>query len=250
VSRMGAVRTASGGTLRHSVQALVIGVVLLISTASATLGLALLAAANGPFNQAFAAQHGAWRLGVVFAGGPRVVTVEQARAIVAAAAGVPVLGVFGSQPLATILEVLGSAGLAGAQLHGDITDIEAGELRRRRYDVWRVVPVGDEATLAADLAYAALEADAIVIEARRPGGSGGRGIPIPLDVAAAARRAAPPVRFVLAGGLTPESVGEAIRVVAPDVVDVSSGIEHAPGVKDHVRLARFLEIVRATHPAD
>jgi putative ABC transport system permease protein len=59
VSRMGAVRTASGGTLRHSVQAVVIGVVLLISTASATLGLALLAAANGPFNQAFAAQHGA-----------------------------------------------------------------------------------------------------------------------------------------------------------------------------------------------
>ncbi|MGH7582991.1 MAG: phosphoribosylanthranilate isomerase [Gemmatimonadales bacterium] len=198
---------------------------------------------------AFAARHGAWRLGVVFAGGPRAVTVEAARAVVAAAAGVPVLGVFGSQPLATILEVLTGAGLSGAQLHGDITDIEAGELRRQRYEVWRVVPVDGESALAADLAYAALEADAIVIEARRPGGSGGLGVPIPLGVAAAARRAAPPVRFVLAGGLTPESVGEAIRVVAPDVVDVSSGVEHTPGVKDHARLARFLEIVRATHAA-
>jgi len=59
MSRLGAVRTASGGTLRHTVQAVVIAVVLLISTASATLGLALIAASNGPFNHAFAAQHGA-----------------------------------------------------------------------------------------------------------------------------------------------------------------------------------------------
>jgi putative ABC transport system permease protein len=59
VSRAAAVRTAAGGVLRHKVQAVVIGVVLLASTASATLGLALLAASNGPFNHAFAAQHGA-----------------------------------------------------------------------------------------------------------------------------------------------------------------------------------------------
>jgi putative ABC transport system permease protein len=55
----GAVRTASGGMLRHKVQAVVIGTVLLVSTASATLGLALLAASNGPFDHAFAAQRGA-----------------------------------------------------------------------------------------------------------------------------------------------------------------------------------------------
>jgi putative ABC transport system permease protein len=56
---MGAVRTASGGVLRHKVQSVVIGMVLLVSTASATLGLALLAASNAPFDHAFAAQHGA-----------------------------------------------------------------------------------------------------------------------------------------------------------------------------------------------
>jgi putative ABC transport system permease protein len=55
----GAVRTASGGPFRHKVQAFVLGMVLLVSTASATLGLALLAASNGPFDHAFAAQHGA-----------------------------------------------------------------------------------------------------------------------------------------------------------------------------------------------
>ena len=59
MNRAGPVRTAAGGLLRHKVQALVIGMVLLVSTASATLGLGLLAASNGPFDQAFAAQHGA-----------------------------------------------------------------------------------------------------------------------------------------------------------------------------------------------
>jgi putative ABC transport system permease protein len=59
VSRTGVVRTAAGGLLRHKVQAVVIGMVLLVSTASATLGLTLLAANSGPFNHAFAAQHGA-----------------------------------------------------------------------------------------------------------------------------------------------------------------------------------------------
>jgi putative ABC transport system permease protein len=59
MSWAGAVRTAMGGVLRHKVQAVVIGMVLLVATASATLGLALLAVSNAPFNRAFAAQHGA-----------------------------------------------------------------------------------------------------------------------------------------------------------------------------------------------
>ena len=56
---LGAIRTATGGMLRHKVQAAVIGMVLLISTASATLGFALLAASNAPFQSAFGSQHGA-----------------------------------------------------------------------------------------------------------------------------------------------------------------------------------------------
>jgi phosphoribosylanthranilate isomerase len=57
--------------------------------------------------------------------------------------------------------------------------------------------------------------------------------------------AAPNVRFVLAGGLTADSVGAAIRAVGPDVVDVSSGIEKSAGIKDHALLERFLENVFA-----
>ena len=59
MSSLSVIRTASGGVLRHKVQAFVLCTVLLISTASATLGLALLEANNGPFDHAFASQHGA-----------------------------------------------------------------------------------------------------------------------------------------------------------------------------------------------
>ena len=202
-----------------------------------------------PEDAAFAVAHGAWRLGVVFASGPRVVTIEQARTIVAAAGGVPVLGVFGPQPVRTMLERMAGAGLSGAQLYGVHGAHVAPELRAQGLEVWNVVPVRPGLDLAGTLAVAAVDADALLIEASAPGGSGGRGIAVALELARAARVAAPPTRFVLAGGLTAESVAEAIRVVGPDAVDVSSGVESSPGVKDHDRLARFLENVLAARPA-
>jgi phosphoribosylanthranilate isomerase len=197
---------------------------------------------------AFAARHGAWRLGVIFAGGPRLVTVPQAREIVNAAAGVPVLGVFASQPLETMLETMELAGLSGAQLYGVYPGAVRSAIRARGFEVWCVVPVAADAGLATDLAAAA-DADVLLVEARSAGGSGGKGVTIPLDVARAARLAAPPIPFVLAGGLTAESVSVAIRAVGPDAVDVSSGIEQSVGIKDHARLARFLENVIAARSA-
>jgi phosphoribosylanthranilate isomerase len=202
-----------------------------------------------PEDAAFAAQRGAWRLGVIFAGGPRLITVAQAREIVTAAAGVPVLGVFGPQPLETMLETMDVAGLTGAQLHGEHSGSVAAALRARGFEVWRVVAVASRAGLAAELAAIARDADVLLVEARSPGGSGGQGVSIPLDVARSARLVAPRIPFALAGGLTADSVGAAIRVVGPDAVDVSSGIEKSVGVKDHAHLARFLENVFAARSA-
>lgn len=202
-----------------------------------------------PADAAFAVLHGASRLGVVFAGGPRMVTTAQARAIVAAAGGVPVLGVFGPQPLRTMLETVSAVGLSGVQLHGPHQAQVARELHARGLEVWNVVPIGTGMDLSNVLGVAAADADALLVEASAPGGSGGKGIAIALDLAHAARVAAPAIRFVLAGGLDADAVGEAIRVVGPDAVDVSSGVESSPGIKDPDRLARFLENVLAARSA-
>jgi phosphoribosylanthranilate isomerase len=202
-----------------------------------------------PEDAALAVELGAWRLGVIFAGGPRVVTAAQARGIVDAGAGVPVLGVFGPQPVATMLDTMRAAGLAGAQLHGDHLPDAAEQLHDQGFEVWRVLAITEGMDVTAEVRAAGGAADALLVEARVAGGSGGKGIAIPLDVARAARLAAPATRFVLAGGLTPESVVTAIRVVGPDAVDVSSGVESSPGIKDRARLARFLENVFAARPA-
>jgi phosphoribosylanthranilate isomerase len=72
-------------------------------------------------------------------------------------------------------------------------------------------------------------------------GRGGRGVPADWARAAAVARER---TLVLAGGLTPENVGDAIRTVRPYAVDVSSGVESSAGVKDPARIARFVEEVR------
>ncbi len=202
-----------------------------------------------PEDAALAAANGAWRLGVIFAGGPRLVDVPRARAIVAAAPRVPVMGVFGTQPVETILETVDAAGLGGAQLHGAYSTRDAAWLRQRGVAVWRVIDLAPVGWSRETVIEAMAEADALLVEPRVAGGSGGRGVPLALDIARAARDAVRGTCFVLAGGLTPGTLREAIRVVEPDVVDVSSGVEMSPGIKDPERLVRFLEIVRDARTA-
>ena len=204
-----------------------------------------------PADAALAAAHGASRLGVIFAGGPRQRTPAHAREIVAAAGGVPVLGVFGTQSVEEILAIAGAARLAGVQLHGPSSVEVARRLRAEGLEVWRVarVPQGVPAMLVGF----AEEADLVLLEPRLEGeplASGGRGVAIALPAAREARQQLPPaVRVGLAGGLTPDTLAAAIRLVGPDLVDVSSGVEGAPGIKDPARLIRFLEIARDAHPA-
>jgi phosphoribosylanthranilate isomerase len=197
-----------------------------------------------PEDAALAAEHGAWRLGVIFAGGPRQLDPARARAIVSAAGRIPVLGVFGPGPVRTILEVIAEAGLAGAQLHGDHPPETAASLRDAGVEVWQCWAVDLDAPLPADTPARLRCARTVLLEARLGGQSGGLGLPLPLALAREARQRLRGPRVVLAGGLTESTVAEAIRVVRPDAVDVSSGVESSPGIKDPVRLVRFLENVR------
>ncbi len=204
---------------------------------------------TSPGDAALAARHGAWRIGVVFAGGPRVVDVSRARDIVVAADGVAVVGVFGLETVETILEMKERAGLAAAQLHGRADEAMVASLRRHGVAVWQVAQFNDAAGLDAEVLRIGADADAIVVEPRSAGGLGGQGIALPLALARAARRMIAAPRFILAGGLRAETVAETIRLVGPDAVDVSSGVESSPGKKDPAKLARFLEAVRDARPA-
>lgn len=201
-----------------------------------------------PEDAALAVASGAAYLGVIFAGGPRQVDSDRARTIVAAADGVPVLGVFGMQPTRTILEVIRSAGLAGAQLHGDHGPDVSKQLVDAGMVIWHVARFNDTSTLRIEIGRIGVGFEPILIEPRSSGG-GGQGIVLPLDLAVAAREAFHQRRLVLAGGLHPGNVAEAIRLVGPDIVDVSSGVELAPGIKDPIRLVAFLEAVRDARSA-
>src|SRR5689334_12557562 len=122
---------------------------------------------------------GASYLGVVLAGGPRLVSTDQAAAIRAAAGGVPVLGVYGAQPVARILAVSRAAGLAGAQLHGSYPREDAARLRAEGLEVWRVVRIAAPGDLD-QLAEASTEADAVLVEPRVERALGGSGASLDL----------------------------------------------------------------------
>jgi phosphoribosylanthranilate isomerase len=193
-----------------------------------------------PEDARLAARLGAAWLGVVLDSGPRQASLSELRAVVEAAGGVPVLGVAVHRPVDDLLALRDSTGIAGVQLHGDYADDGAARLRGAGLIVWRV------ARLAAPGAVNRIpaltrHADAVLVERSVTDRAGGSGAALPLEWAGEARAAITGVPMVLAGGLTPETVARVAALVRPEVVDVSSGVERAPGIKDPARVARFLE---------
>jgi phosphoribosylanthranilate isomerase len=195
---------------------------------------------------------GAAFVGVIFAGGPRQRTAEQARELFAAVpAGSPVrrVGVFGAQTADAILDVARTAQLDVLQLHGASEPALVRALRAGfGGDIWRVVRVPadtDGAALAASLRTAAVDVDAVVVDALVPGQLGGTGVPVNwTGLGEAWSAAGRPVRLVLAGGLTAGNVALAVRVARPQVADVSSGVEMAPGIKDQSAMRAFMNAAR------
>ena len=157
------------------------------------------------------------------------------------------LGVFGDQPVEAIAGLARQAGLAGAQLHGPHTADDAARLARCGLIVWRVLRIARPADLDL-LGETSRHAETVLVEPRVPGAEGGAGVPLDLALALEARRRLADSRMALAGGLTPQTVGRAVVLVRPDVVDVSSGVESLPGIKDHEKIARFLEAVLGRSP--
>jgi phosphoribosylanthranilate isomerase len=194
-----------------------------------------------------AAAAGASYLGVVFAEGPRAVRPADVNEIVTAGAGVPVFGVFIDHPVDAIIQIRDVVGLSGAQLHGGYSQSDAARLRTAGLEVWRVVRIAVPSDLDA-LAFAIPQSDAVLVEPKVAGKPGGAGVALDPEVGREARKRLAGHPMVLAGGLTSDTVAEALTVIGPDIVDVSSGVERAPGIKDHDKILRFVEAVVAYSP--
>lgn len=179
-----------------------------------------------------AAECGADALGFIFAPSPRQVTPEQVARIVA---GLPPfvvkVGVFKDTELKTIQDTMSYCGLDLAQLHGSEPPEYCEALYPRTIKAFRAV---DSSFLVEMARY---RASAYLLDGPRPGS----GQPPDWELA---RRAALQKRIILAGGLTPESVAQAISLVRPYGVDVSSGVESSPGRKDHKKLAAFIRAAK------
>lgn len=188
---------------------------------------------------------GASYLGVIFAGGPRQRLPQQARETLAGRRARKV-GVFADQPEGEIATIAREVGLQVIQLHGASSPERVQAVRAATgLEVWAVVRTPD-GRLPHDAEAIADEADALVVDALVTGTLGGSGVAIPwLALGESLDAMERGHRVILAGGLTPENVTEAIDYVSPMVVDVSSGVESAPGIKDHARVRAFIAAAQA-----
>ena len=178
---------------------------------------------------------GADAVGLNFApGSPRQITPQAASDIVKRLPHETLtVGVFRDERPERVVEIVNTVGLGGAQLHGREPLSEVRWVRERLRFLIQGFQVGDPALAT----VANGPVDMVLIDGTDPGSgkvfdwtlldSVGSGVP-----------------FLLAGGLTPENVGDAIRMVRPYGVDVSTGVESAPGLKDARKLRHFIEVAR------
>ncbi len=185
-----------------------------------------------------AARAGVHAIGLVFAPkSPRLVSIEQAQAIMQALPPfVTCVGLFVDPPADLVHDVLAKVPLPLLQFHGD----EAPEFCRQFARPYlKAVRVRPEIPLL-ECAQRYQEAKGLLLDSFVAGNHGGTGESFDWRLIPAGL----PLPIVLAGGLTPENVGDAIRAVRPWAVDVSSGVEIDKGIKDCAKIAAFMEEVK------
>lgn len=172
---------------------------------------------------------------------PRYVTPDVARMLaLAAPAGLCKVGLVVDADDVALDAIVEAVPLDMLQLHGHETPERVAAVRARYgLPVMKVLGVADEADLDALMEYS-LVSDQVMIDAKPPKGAalpGGNGLTFDWRLLVGRKWLVP---WMLAGGLTAENVAEAIRLTGARQVDVASGVESAPGVKDHARIAAFV----------
>jgi phosphoribosylanthranilate isomerase len=182
-----------------------------------------------------AADLGADAIGFIFAASPRQVSVERAREIIMALPPlVQRVGVFVDEDPETVASVAEFCNLDILQLHGNESVPYCKRFHRR---VIKAVRVGSRADLDNIAAYSNA-VDGLLLDSYVTNQYGGTGKTFDWNLAVEAKQHG---RIILAGGLNPENVAAAVSAVEPYAVDASSGLEQRPGVKDHGKMAQFVE---------
>lgn len=182
---------------------------------------------------------------VFFPPSPRNVTLADAAALGARAAGrIGRVGLFVDADDALLADAVSAASLDAIQLHGKETPQRAAELRARfGIPVWKALSIASADDVARAAAYVGA-VDLVLFDAKTPKGTlpGGMGLSFDWSLLTAWKA---PCAWGLAGGLSADNVAEAVRLTGAPLVDASSGVESAPGVKDAGKIAAFCAAVRA-----
>ncbi|MHB8159677.1 MAG: phosphoribosylanthranilate isomerase [Thermoleophilia bacterium] len=215
---------------------------------------------------ALALELGAWALGVIFAPeSPRRLDLQRAAEVLAPAAdaepdaavsvgarsagrdarttgAVERVGVFVNAESSEIVEAVAACGLTAVQLHGEESPVRCLEIRKRAgVPVIKVLRVAGPAALERVVQF---DTEYILLDTYDPERRGGTGEVFDWSLAAALPEVVRSGRVILSGGLNPDNILEAARAVSPFALDVSSGVESAPGVKDSEKLRRLFETIR------
>ncbi|GHA04184.1 phosphoribosylanthranilate isomerase [Novosphingobium arvoryzae] len=181
---------------------------------------------------------------VFFPPSPRNVTLADAAALGARAAGrIGRVGLFVDADDALLADAVSAASLDAIQLHGKETPQRAAELRARfGIPVWKALSIASADDVARAAAYVGA-VDLVLFDAKTPKGTlpGGMGLSFDWSLLSAWKA---PCAWGLAGGLSADNVAEAVRLTGAPLVDASSGVESAPGVKDAGKIAAFCAAVR------
>jgi len=191
------------------------------------------------------AELGADAIGIVFyPKSPRFVTDDGAREICfALTKGIKRVGVFVDETFASIMQKVEKCGINAVQLHGNEPPQLVGSLRKENLIVIKALFLENKPALEEAKDY---DASAFLVECGKGALPGGNALSWDWEKA---KKISGKYPLILAGGLTPENVSQAVSLCLPDAVDVSSGVESAPGIKDIEKVKLFIMNVSESIPA-
>ncbi|MGB3402745.1 MAG: phosphoribosylanthranilate isomerase [Microcoleaceae cyanobacterium] len=171
---------------------------------------------------------------------PRYVTISQIQAIIAAlTASVECIGVFANTTVENIVEVVKQTELTGVQLHGNESPEFGDRIRQLlpKIKLIKALRIRTTNDLQQAMSYVNV-VDKLLLDAYHPQQLGGTGKTLNWQ---SLQQFRPNCPWLLAGGLTPDNIQQALNIIHPDGIDLSSGVEHSPGDKDLTKVAQLFD---------